>query len=330
MSREKLISLFLLSMPLALGAQQAPVEDEADDDNIEVVVVTGVRVPGVLALDGSEVSQPGIDNGDLLRLFPGGNRNSNGPLTRISQYRGLFGAQNNVSVDGQTFTAGCPNWMATPLSSLPRSMSQSLTLHRGLGSVALIEEGLGGAIEVASRKKGFASGDDWSVFGRLEGSLGSSASETGVTLYTGVHDADNWLDAAASIESGDDYDFDGGTVAATEYDRKHYRFGYGRRAGEAEFSIGAVINRTGESGTPALPMDIVYFDSDQYDIALDAPLAGGELRIKAHTVDVEHVMDNFTLRLPPLTAMGMERRRSALATADGGGYKLTYARGANG
>jgi iron complex outermembrane receptor protein len=41
-------------------------------------------------------------------------------------------------------------------------------------------------------------------------------------------------------------------------------------------------------------------------------------------------MDNFTLRLPPLTAMGMERRRSALATADGGGYKLTFAHGGAG
>jgi iron complex outermembrane receptor protein len=317
-------------MPLALAAQQAPVEDTADDDNIEVVVVTGVRLPGVMALDSSEVTQPGVDTGDLLRLFPGGNRNSNGPLTRISQYRGLFGAQNNVSVDGQTFTAGCPNWMATPLSSLPRSMSQSLTLHRGLGSVALIEEGLGGAIEVTSRKKGFGESGGWSTFGRIEGAYGSNASDTGITLYTGLHDADNWLDAAASFERGDDYEFDGGTVAATEYDRNHYRFGYGRRAGEVEFSIGAVINRTGESGTPALPMDIVYFDSDQYDFSLDASLAGGELRIKAHTVDVEHVMDNFTLRLPPLTPMGKEKRRSALATADGGGYKLSFARAATG
>lgn len=39
-------------------------------------------------------------------MFPGGNRNSNGPLTRISQYRGLFGAQNNVSIDGLAYTAG--------------------------------------------------------------------------------------------------------------------------------------------------------------------------------------------------------------------------------
>ena len=149
----KLVFPILLFAPLAL-AQQSPVEDESDDSNIEVVVVTGVRVQGALALGGSEVSQPGVDNGDLLRLFPGGNRNSNGPLTRISQYRGLFGAQNNISVDGQTYTAGCPNWMATPLSSIPRSMTQSVTLHRGLGSVALIEEGLGGGIEISARGKG--------------------------------------------------------------------------------------------------------------------------------------------------------------------------------
>ena len=79
LSREKLILPLLLSAPLALAGQQAPGEAGAGDDEIEVVVVTGVRLPGILALDGSEVSQPGVDNGDLLRLFPGGNRNSNGP-----------------------------------------------------------------------------------------------------------------------------------------------------------------------------------------------------------------------------------------------------------
>lgn len=328
----KLSQLFfvpLLFVPLA-QAQEVSAGEDSENSDIEVVVVTGVRVPGALALHGSEVSQPGVDNGDLLRLFPGGNRNNNGPLTRISQYRGLFGAQNNVSVNGQTYTAGCPNWMATPLSSIPRSMTQSLTLHRGLGSVALIEEGLGGSIEIAPRKEGFSDSEDWRSYGRFEGTMSSNASDLGASLYTGVHNADYWLDAAASMENGDDYEFDGGTVAATEYERKHYRFGYGRLLGTTELTFGAVINRTEESGTPALPMDIVYFYSDQYDVGLHTALGGGELDFKAHTVDVEHVMDNYTLRPAPVTATGMKRKRSALATADGGGFKLSWARDVEG
>ena len=174
-------------------------------------------------------------------------------------------------------------------------------------------------------EKGFAETADWATFGRIEGNYGSNAGSLGGALYTGVHNQDNWLDVAVSMEQGDDYEFNGGTVASTEYDREQYRFGYGRRIDATEFSIGAVINRTGHSGTPALPMDIVYFDSDQYDFGLDTPLAAGQLTLKAHTISVEHIMDNFTLRPAPVTLTGMKKMRSALATADGGGFKLSYA-----
>ena len=45
-----------------------------------------------------------------------------------------------------------------------------------------------------------------------------------------------------------------GEVAATEYDRNQHRFAYGHRLSSAEIMLGAVINRTGDSGTPALPI----------------------------------------------------------------------------
>ena len=316
----------LLFSPLAIYAQQTESSADVDDSSVEVVVVTGVRIGDTLKLGGSQVSQPGVDNSDLLRLFPGGNRNSNGPITGISQYRGLFGAQNNVSINGQAYTSGCPNWMVTPLSSIPRSQTQTVTLHRGLGSVALIEEGLGGSIAMSAREKGFSEHNKWSTFGRVEGGYGSNAGNWGGALYTGIHNPDNWFDVAASSEKGDDYKFAGGTVAATEYDRKQYRLGYGHRFSKAELTLGVVINRTGNSGTPALPMDIVYFDSEQYELGLDVPAGQGEISFKAHTLSVEHVMDNFTLRPIPANMAGMKMPRESLATGDGGGFKLTYAR----
>ena len=46
---------------------------------------------------------------------------------------------------------------------------------------------------------------------------------------------------------------------------------------EAELSLGAVINRTGNTGTPALPMDIRYVDSEQYSI--DPGYAGRARRL---------------------------------------------------
>ena len=66
-----------------------------------------------------------------------------------------------------------------------------------------------------------------------------------------------------------------------------------------------------DAGTPALPMDIRYVESDQYTFELDAGTGGGRLSLRASTLSVEHMMDNFTLRPPPLTPMGMPNYRQS-------------------
>ncbi len=328
MSRNGSIALCALFSLASVSpyAQSTEVTDDTSTTDLEVVVVTGVRIGDGLELNTKLVSSAGMDNGDLLRLFPGGNRNSNGPVTSISQYRGLFGAQNNVSIDGIGYKSGCPNWMDSPLSAITRSLTQSVTLHRGLGSVAVIEEGLGGSIEIAARRQGFSEQEKWGTFGYIEADYGSNANSWGGVLYTGTNNQDNWFDLAVSLDKGDDYDFAGGTVAASEYDRKQYRFGYGHRFDRADVNVGAVINRTGESGTPALPMDIIYIDSEQYSFGVETHGAQGDLSLKINTLSVEHVMNNFTLRPPPTAMNGMKAKRSTLAVGDSGDFKLTYDR----
>ena len=330
MHRRTIFAIYsLLSLGVVqLQAGQTEMPGDRDESGIEVVVVTGVRSDTALEMGISEVPHTGIDNSDLLRIFPGGNRNSNGPVTRISQYRGLFGAQNNISIDGIGYTSGGPNWMDSPLSSIPQSLTESVTLYRGLGSVATIEEGLGGAIAISSRRTGFSENDQWDTLGRVEAGYGANADSWGGSIYAGVHNRTNWLDVSASIDKGDDYQFDGGTVAATEYDRKQYRLGYGHRFSQVDISLGAVINRTGESGTPALPMDIIYADSEQYSAGLDTRLKEGDLSFKFNTLSVDHVMNNFTLRPPPTGMNGMKMLRETLALGDSDGFKLTYGRNA--
>ncbi len=328
MHRCTFIAIFflLLTNPLTITAGQAVTTGESDESDMEVVVVTGVRSEDGLDLTVSQVSHTGIDNSDLLRLFPGGNRNSNGPVTRISQYRGLFGAQNNISIDGMGYTSGGPNWMDSPLSSIPQSLTQSLTLYRGLGSVETVEEGLGGAIAISSKKGDFSEDAQWRSYGRMEAGFGSNADGWSGSVYAGLHNPANWLDVAASLDKGDDYEFNGGTVAASEYDREQYRLGFGHRFNRVDVSLAAVVNRTGESGTPALPMDIIYFDSEQYALGLDTRLREGDFSIKVNTLSVDHLMNNFSLRPPPIGMNGVQMLRQTLAIGDTDGFKLSYGR----
>jgi hypothetical protein len=88
---------------------------------------------------------------------------------------------------------------------------------------------LGGGIEIKSRRGGFSSDESWAGYGNAEAGYGSNASSWNAAVFAGFHNHENWLDFAASLDRGDDYEFDGGVVAATEYDREQYRFGYGQR-----------------------------------------------------------------------------------------------------
>jgi len=309
---------------IALLAGPTALADDGGDTGIEVVVVTGMRAGTGPDLSIGEVPHTGLDNSDLLRLFPGGNRVSNGPVTRISQYRGLFGAQNNIAIDGLSYTSGGPNWMDTPLSSITQSLTRSVTLYRGLGTVATVEEGLGGAISITSHGTGFSDNDEWGSTGRVEAGYGNNAGSWGGAVRAGLNNRTNWLDVAASFDKGDDYEYAGGTVAASEYDRKQYRLGYGHRFDGTDINFGAVINRTGESGTPALPMDIIYMDSEQYSFGVDSHLAAGRVAFRLNTLSVDHLMDNFTLRPVPTAPNGMKSPRQTLALGDSDGFKLSY------
>ena len=327
MYRRTEIFLFALlsASALALPAASTALADDSDDAGVEVVVVTGVQSGTGPDLSIGEVPHIGLDNSDLLRLFPGGNRNSNGPVTRISQYRGLFGAQNNISIDGLTYTSGGPNWMDTSLSSITQSLTRSVTLYRGLGTVAKVEEGLGGAISITSQGTGFSEQDEWGSNGRVEAGYGDNADSWSGAVRAGLNNRTNWFDIAASFDKGDDYQFAGGTVAASEYDRKQSRLGYGHRFDTTDVKLGAVINRTGKSGTPALPMDIIYMDSEQYSLGMDTRLAAGEIAFRVNTLSVDHLMDNFTLRPVPVAPSGMKSPRQTLALGDSDGFKLTWA-----
>lgn len=318
--------LFLASSLLATtaSADNADSGEAIESSDIEVVLVTGVRIHDQMVLQPSQVAHTGLDNSDLMRMFPGGNRTANGPLTRISQYRGLIGAQNNVLVDGAGYSADCPNWMDTPLSSIPQSLTESVTLYRGLASVKTVQEGLGNGIDIRSRSGGFAAEPGWAGYGNATAGYGSNASAWNASLFAGWHNDRNWLDFAASADRGDDYEFDGGTVAATEYDRSHYRLGYGRRLGAADLALRATINRTGNAGTPALPMDMRYLDSEQYALELNLPIGAGSLHLTADTLSVDHVMDNFTLRPVPLNKKGNPTYRESAPLGDTDAMQVFY------
>ncbi|MEA3276482.1 MAG: TonB-dependent receptor [Pseudomonadota bacterium] len=255
----------------------------------------------------------------LLKRAPGGNLNDNGPLSGIANYRGMFGPRVSTKVDGMHISPGGPNWMDPPLSYAARPRLEDLKLYRGIAPVSAGNETIGGAVTATTRSSRFSDTDAFRFHGNLD--LGGQTANDGYglgALLAGSNDRHR-LHVSASLEKGNDSRFPDGTITPTEYDRSTYGIGYGFRAGEHEFGLDYLRNETGDTGTPALPMDIAYVDSNlfrgEYQGAWNENPIGG----RVYYTEVDHKMTNFHLRQPPPNPQFW---RFALTDERGGGYDL--------
>ena len=126
--------------------------------------------------------------------------------------------------------------------------------------------------------------------------------------------------AIAEFDNGDDIETPKGDIVPTRIDCDRYDLSYAYDNGSSEFMAFAGKLDTGETGTPALPMDIIYIDTELYGAQLGLDVADN-VRIDGRLGynDVAHVMDNFSVRQGP---MAMRQR---LNTTSGSGSQFFLA-----
>ena len=117
-------------------------------DHLEELVVTASQ--NTLTIDVADELLISSDLAQLLKKAPGANVNTNGPLTGIPQYRGMFGSRIAVSMDGTHLAPSGPNWMDPPMSYAVGGQLESLKIYRGIVPVSVAQESIGGAIDVKS------------------------------------------------------------------------------------------------------------------------------------------------------------------------------------
>ena len=286
-------------------------------DPIEELVVSARH--DTRTIEVSDAITVSADVAQLLKQAPGANVNSNGPITGIPQYRGMYGPRIATSLDGNQLAPAGPNWMDPPISYAVSAQLESLEIYRGIAPVSVAQESIGGAIDARTRHGEFTGGSGFQVTGRVTGSAQSV--NNGYQLNTDVYASNNRhrFKLAAMAQAGDDADFPGGQILPSEYERQRYDFGYGYRSGDHTLQFDYGYNDTGETGTPALPMDIDYFEGDLYDITYRFDRTG-ELEVVASVYgsNLDHGMTNFHLRQPPAPA----NWRQNIATSDNLGFTL--------
>jgi len=270
------------------------------------------------------------DTAEYLRSLPGANVNQNGPLTGIAQYRGFFGERVNVLVGGTHIKPTCANSMDPPLSHIPPSLLDSIELKRGIAPVSSGLETIGGSISANPLSNEFGISDEFESTGKLSGAYKSVSQGNQLSAFLGTANDTHRANLSLSAEQGDDYEYPDGEVSPTEYERGTYGLGYGYQRGDYELDFSSHYNDTGETGTPALPMDIIY--SQALSTRIGLKVSGDKNRdLEAYfsAQDGEHQMDNFTLRAAPMMmgmgmGMPMPMKRISDAEVDSLGYGVKY------
>ena len=294
---------------------------DADKEVLAPMMIEGdILTPDIV---GIKPDMGGVnDAAALLKRVPGANVNSNGPLSGIAQYRGLFGDRVNVSSDGATYKSACANAMDAPLSHVPTSLTETLSIKRGIASVSSGIETLGGSIIQRSRRGEFSETDEIEFSGKTTNGVNTVNDGYYTSIFANVANQNHKFRLGGSREEGDDYEWKGGLNKDTSHERNAGTIGYGFRTDDQnhEFDVGYNYNDTHTTGTPSLPMDIIYSRGGVSTFSYKGLLAD-EYAVNTEFTyqDIQHRMDNYTLR----GVTSASARRQSNNTARGFGYKMS-------
>jgi len=315
----------LLCTPLLAGAGATLAQDTVQA--VEEITVIG-RAEFIEKEFTARRTGSNVDPAKLMNQVPGGATSNNGPLTGQVQYRGMFGPRMNVRVDGMLINGGGPNWMAPPLHHIPAGLMEELVVEQGIPSIST-GGGIGGAVTALWKRPDYNAGSGWRFTGDTEAAFGSADQGTSLSGILGASSENQRLYVVGSFDDGDDFESARGDVAATEYERGVYGIGYGFRFNDHELDINLHKIETEDTGTPSLPMDIDWFDTEVWNVSYRTNLGPAALEARVYGSNIDHGMSNFLLRrTPDFTSLPLppfvgDDKRQVLADSNEDGFKVT-------
>jgi iron complex outermembrane receptor protein len=287
----------LMGLHLSLVMAQAQPEDQTEDvdaEPLEPIAVEGevYRYNTVKLLP--EANSVMLDTATVLKKMPGAYVNQNGVLSGIAQYRGLSGSRVNVNADGTPVMSSCSNAMDAPMSHVPASLVDAVVLQRGISPISQGMETLGGSIDVVSRTisrttEGFSGELKLGINRPADGYLGAA-------FLQHRKEAHGWF-VGVDAEQADNQEFPGGEINFTGLERTYYTAGYQYAGHHNQLNIDVNFNDTGETGTPALPMDITYARGGIASVEWITELNDDwQLTVKTAHQTTKHLMDNHRHR----------------------------------
>lgn len=204
----------------------------------------------------------------------------------------------DVVLDGMRVEGACPSRMDPPTSRLSTSLAPMLEVRTGnrtlrWGPIA------GGQIVATTAAPAFADGQRSTGHLTLGGSDNADARLVNGSVAIGSKAS--FLRLAAGYDEADDYEDGNGREVRSAYENTEGRVDTAWTAANG-FFIKGLVSRQEERDVkfPGRGMDAPKTDTDMYRLEVGAPVADGGWNLMAWQADVDHVMDNFSLRNAPM------------------------------
>lgn len=310
----KLVLLSTIASSAVTFSGQSLADETPDAINdLEVITITNQRHHGLENIKGyaqGYTSAP--DLADWLTSVPGANINSNGPITGIAQYRGLYGDRVATSIDGHPVIGAGPNAMDTPLSYSTPLIVDSMTVYRGIAPVSAGINTLGGAIEVKMRKAETMNSEATALSGDVQAGYRSNNSAKTLSAVTNIAKGDVAILLYGNSQTGDSMESgDGVVIDPTDFDKVQFGGDIRYNKDDNEVGLSYHYTDTNDSGTPALPMDIEYIESHRITVDGAFSLNDWQGEWQLGYMDADHGMTNHLMR--ENNNLAMFRRNNATA-----------------
>ncbi|TDK41157.1 TonB-dependent receptor domain-containing protein [Antarcticimicrobium luteum] len=257
-------------------------------------------VPGGMSL------APGIDGGEVLRSVPGVTAGRMGGHGLEVIIRGQQQNQLNI-IDAGSFTyGGCPNRMDPPASTAALSRADRVVVERGYSSVTNGPGGTGGTVILERDAPDLAAGKPWEAELHSGFTTNSDTSEVGGTVTFDLGQG-FYLKGSAEKRSAGNYTDGSGNVIRSAYDQQStgLTLGYAKNGLDLAFDVERDLAE--DVLFAGAGMDSPLSDTNVYRFRGGVDLNIGALRRiegNLYRSEVDHVMDNYSLRNPG-AMMGM-------------------------
>lgn len=323
-----------LSAACSVGAFAAA---DAGDDVLQEVVVTAARMraPLTVVTDPHKPRQPlpAHDGADYLKTIPGFNAIRKGGTSGDPLFRGMAASRVNILVDGEQMLGGCGARMDPPTAYIFPEAFDRIFVVKGPQSVLDGPGNSAATVRFESQPPTFET-RRWQLLGSA---LAATAGRSDLVGDIAFGSPSAYARLNATRATADDYADGDGNDVHSAYERWSTRLTLGWRPSAASLiEVGASASDAHAAYADRL-MDGAQFKRRGVSLRGTHTFSGEvlrELEVQVYHNDIDHVMDNYSLRefmpstmMPAPAASNPDRRttgaRAALELAGPAGLVAT-------